>query len=120
MIVLVAVAFGLVFGSFACAMAGRLAAGRSITGRSRCDGCERPLGPLELIPLLSYALLRGRCAGCGSRIGLAPLVVEAGFGAAFGAAFLSLDAGWAAALCAAMTGACIITGSALKRERGDA
>src|SRR6478735_10696021 len=32
--------------------------------RSRCPSCSRPISALENIPLLSYALLKGRCAGC--------------------------------------------------------
>jgi leader peptidase (prepilin peptidase)/N-methyltransferase len=37
-------------------------------GRSRCDGCGRALGPLDLVPLLSWLSLRGRCRACGARI----------------------------------------------------
>lgn len=37
-------------------------------GRSRCPTCGRGLGPLELVPILSYLWLRGKCRGCGSRI----------------------------------------------------
>jgi len=35
---------------------------------SHCPACHRPIPPHENIPLLSYLLLRGRCAGCGQRI----------------------------------------------------
>jgi len=38
-------------------------------GRSACEGCGRALPPLDLIPLLSFALLRGRCRFC--RAGIA-------------------------------------------------
>ena len=36
--------------------------------RSRCPGCGRPVRALENIPVFSWLLLRGRCAGCGGRI----------------------------------------------------
>jgi len=35
---------------------------------SHCPACHRTLSPLENIPLLSYLMLRGRCAGCDTRI----------------------------------------------------
>jgi len=36
--------------------------------RSRCPQCSHPVSAWENIPLLSYVLLRGRCAACGARI----------------------------------------------------
>jgi len=36
--------------------------------RSRCDSCDKPLRWWEMIPLLSYILLRGKCARCGKGI----------------------------------------------------
>lgn len=38
------------------------------TPRSRCPSCGRPISALENIPVLSYLLLQGRCAGCGDKI----------------------------------------------------
>lgn len=37
--------------------------------RSACPSCQRRIGALENIPVLSYLVLRGRCRGCGSAIG---------------------------------------------------
>lgn len=59
---------GGVVGSFLATLAIRWPAGRTLGGRSSCDDCGKRLGPAELIPLLSYALLRGRCRRCGARI----------------------------------------------------
>lgn len=63
---------GLVLGSFANAVASRYDPDRFIfapvRGRSRCTGCDRTLGPLELVPVLSWIALRGRCRGCGVRL----------------------------------------------------
>jgi len=36
--------------------------------RSRCPHCGHRITALENIPLFSYLLLRGKCAGCGQRI----------------------------------------------------
>jgi len=61
--------FGLVTGSAVTALAYRVP--RSITwvrGRSACPTCGAPLGPIDLIPLLSYLMSRGRCRHCGARI----------------------------------------------------
>ena len=55
--------------------------------RSRCPSCSKQITALENIPLVSYALLRGRCANCKARIGLKYPLVEAlaGVGAAYAA-----------------------------------
>ena len=61
--------FGLVFGSFTCAAAWRVPRGISITrGRSACDSCGTRLGPADMLPVVGYLLLRGRCGYCGERI----------------------------------------------------
>jgi leader peptidase (prepilin peptidase) / N-methyltransferase len=44
---------------------------------SRCPHCGHPIRALENIPLLSYLVLRGRCSGCGSPIGVRYPLVEA-------------------------------------------
>jgi len=58
-----------------------------IVPRSACPHCGHRITALENIPLLSYAFLRGRCAGCGARISLRYPVVElaAGLIAAYSA-----------------------------------
>jgi len=40
----------------------------SLEGRSHCESCGRALRWFELVPLLSYPLLRGRCRTCGARV----------------------------------------------------
>ena len=68
---------GAILGSFIGALVVRWPQGRSVlTGRSQCDACGTPLKPWQLIPLLSFALLRGRCAACGTPIGWPGVVVE--------------------------------------------
>lgn len=71
----IAAFIGGALGSFAgvVAMRGLRA---SLGGRSRCDSCARSLEWFELVPLASYALLRGRCRTCDARVGWTLLVWE--------------------------------------------
>jgi leader peptidase (prepilin peptidase)/N-methyltransferase len=48
-----------------------------IIPRSACPACKAPITALQNIPVLSYLLLRGRCARCGARISLRYPIVEA-------------------------------------------
>ncbi len=45
-------------------------------GRSACRACARVLSALELIPLISFAALRGRCRTCGATLSLQYPAVE--------------------------------------------
>ncbi|MFN3388520.1 MAG: prepilin peptidase [Allosphingosinicella sp.] len=70
---------GLIVGSFLAVVLIRWPRGDSAArGRSRCDSCGKPLGPAELIPILSWFLVRGRCRGCGAAIDRRHLAAEAG------------------------------------------
>lgn len=44
--------------------------------RSHCPGCGKLLTPLELIPVVSYVCLGGKCKICGSKIGLRDVSIE--------------------------------------------
>lgn len=64
-------------GSFIGLAVRRRGTGASIVrGRSRCPACGRTLRPAELVPLVSWLALRGRCRGCGARIGFYEPAVE--------------------------------------------
>lgn len=70
---------GAVVGSFLGAVLVRLPAGRSVVrGRSACDGCGKALTVVELVPVLSWAIQRGKCRDCGASIGTAQMVCEVG------------------------------------------
>lgn len=72
-----ALAFGLVVGSFLNVVAHRLPLGESVVSpRSRCPGCESPIAAWDNLPVLSYALLAGRCRKCRQRISLRYPAVE--------------------------------------------
>lgn len=82
----VAAALGLLIGSFLNVVATRVPREESIVGpRSRCPHCGLALRPLELVPLLSFLWLRGRCRRCAVPIGWRYPLVEAGTALLFGA-----------------------------------
>ena len=60
---------GLCFGSFLNVVIYRIPRNLSlINPPSSCPSCHKRLGAAELIPLLSFIFLRGRCLGCGATI----------------------------------------------------
>lgn len=64
-------------GSFLGVVILRLPAGGSIVwGRSACDHCGRVLGASDLVPIVSYLALRGRCRYCRAPIGWFTLAIE--------------------------------------------
>ncbi len=68
---------GAIVGSFLATLCLRWPKGQSVIGgRSHCDGCDRVLGPIDLIPVLSFALQRGRCRDCKTLIDPLHLRVE--------------------------------------------
>lgn len=70
---------GLLAGSFLGLVSLRLPDGRGIVaGRSQCGGCGVALPPWRLIPLVSYAVSRGRCAACRAVIPVRYPLMEAG------------------------------------------
>lgn len=66
---LLAALLGAIVGSFANVVVYRLPRGESIAfPGSRCPHCGRHLGVLDLVPVLSYVALGGRCRTCKARI----------------------------------------------------
>lgn len=55
--------------------------------RSFCPACEKPIAWFDNIPLLSYAMLRGRCRNCGAHIPIRYPLVELLTAASFFATF---------------------------------
>lgn len=71
---------GAILASFLNALIFRYNTGRSVAhGRSRCMHCGHTLRSLDLVPILSYLFLRGRCRYCHSKVSIQyPLVEVAG------------------------------------------
>jgi leader peptidase (prepilin peptidase)/N-methyltransferase len=70
---------GAIVGSFLAALLVRWPSGRSVLrGRSQCDSCGEKLGARDLVPILSYFLVKGRCRRCGAEIDRKHLAAEAG------------------------------------------
>ncbi len=69
---------GAILGSFLNALLFRYNTGRSVMrGRSKCMHCGHTLQALDLIPVVSYLLLAGRCRYCHSRVSWQYPLVEA-------------------------------------------
>ena len=82
------------------------------TPASRCPHCGHQIRWYENIPVLSYLALRGRCAGCGTRISPRYPLVELATGALFYACALRwgwslTTAAWCGFSAALVTLACI-------------
>lgn len=60
---------GAILGSFLATLAIRWPQERTaLAGRSACDTCGRTLRAIELVPLVSALVQRGRCRSCGAAI----------------------------------------------------
>lgn len=80
--------FGLAIGSFLSAFVYRLERGESaLHGRSYCPQCKHSLAWYDLVPLLSFLFLRGRCRYCKKSISLQDPLIELATGVLFVAVF---------------------------------
>lgn len=85
--------FGLVFGSFYNVVGLRVPQKESIVHPpSHCLKCQRRLTALDLVPVLSYVFLGGKCRGCGNKISWVYPVIELMTGVLFAFAYWQL--GW--------------------------
>ncbi len=70
--------FGATIGSFLNVVIARLPQGLSIvTPRSRCPVCFKQIRWYDNVPIVSFAILRGRCRDCGAPISWRYPLVEA-------------------------------------------
>jgi leader peptidase (prepilin peptidase)/N-methyltransferase len=74
--------FGLIVGSFLNVVILRFGE-KSIGGRSECPSCHRQLHWYDMVPVLSWVFLRGRCRSCHMRISIQYPLVEAITGGLF-------------------------------------
>ncbi len=80
--------FGAAFGSFINMLIWRLHTGESLMGRSYCDHSKKQLKPIDLIPIFSFLIFKGKCRECGKKIPILYPVVEFIAGALFALAFI--------------------------------
>lgn len=89
---------GAAIGSFIGTALVRLPDERSVlTGRSACDACGARIGVGDLVPLVSWLVLRGKCRTCGTPIGWWQIGCELGGALIGGAAVLLAPEGLALA-----------------------
>lgn len=74
---------GLLIGSFLNVLIDRFSQGQSISGRSHCDHCKKTLSWKDLIPVVSWVILGGRCRYCKKKISVFYPFVELLTGLAF-------------------------------------
>ena len=80
---------GMAFGSFIDAITWRIHTKRNfVSDRSECEHCHHKLGVWDLIPVVSWILLRGRCRYCGHPISKLSPIVELSMGLLFLMSFL--------------------------------
>jgi leader peptidase (prepilin peptidase) / N-methyltransferase len=81
---LISLPFGLVMGSFAGAMVYRIRNKMRLgNDRSVCESCGHKLALIDLIPLVSWLILRGKCRYCRAKIGWQAPLFEIGTAAFF-------------------------------------
>ena len=83
--------FGLIIGSFLNVVIFRFNTGRSFRGRSGCMTCQGKLCWYELIPLISFIALRGKCKNCKTKISIQYPIVELISGLIFAGLFLKFQ-----------------------------
>src|SRR5262245_63799388 len=103
--IVIALPFGLAFGSFLTVAIHRIPAGESLLRpRSRCPNCGTQLRAVDNIPVVSWLMLRGRCHACGARISAVYPLTELATGGLFVAVALVYEDLWQAVLLAAFCG----------------
>ncbi|WP_045233908.1 prepilin peptidase, partial [Deinococcus pimensis] len=76
-VVLVLALLGALIGSFSNVLIYRMPRRESVAfPPSHCPSCDRPLSPIDLVPILSWAFLRGRCRTCRAPISARYPLVE--------------------------------------------
>lgn len=103
---------GACMGSFINCLAWRMVHGESVLhGRSHCPACDHALGPLDLVPIVSWLALRGRCRHCKAPVSPRYALVELVMAIVFVA--LAVVHGFGIPVLAYMALATILMGAAL-------
>ena len=106
MTVVIAALYGLFAGSFLTVVVDRVPRGASVVQPgSACGNCGLRLGPRDLVPVLSWLALRGKCRKCHTNIGTEPLVLELSTAFLFGLTAWHFGLSWCLpAFCVLMAG----------------
>jgi len=84
--------FGCVFGSFLNCVLYRMEQGKSfVKGGSFCPKCKHKLSFRDLVPILSFIILKSRCRYCKKKISVQYPIVEVATGVLFFLIFWHLD-----------------------------
>ena len=83
-LLVIAFCFGAVFASFITCTACRVVIGEDWTkGHSHCDSCKHELSMLDLIPIVSWLAIKGKCRYCGAKVPARDVIFEIVLGLAF-------------------------------------
>lgn len=92
MLIIILFILGLFFGSFFLVLADRLPRGEAVLiGRSHCEFCKHKLAWHDLIPVISYIFLIGKCRYCHKNFGVRYPLVELSTGLLFVITFFLLQ-----------------------------
>lgn len=93
MLSILAFLFGASVGSFVQVVVSRLHVAPFMKSRSKCLSCGEVLRVSDLVPVLSYLFLKGKCRYCKTRYGISAVVIEVIFGLVFTCVYLFLIRG---------------------------
>lgn len=112
-------AYGLLFGSFLTVVVDRVPRGASIVQPgSACGNCGTRLGVVDLVPVFSWVVLRGKCRTCRASIGIEPLVLELLTASGFALMSWHFGTSWrAAAYCVLVAGLLALAWIDLRSKR---
>ncbi len=82
---------GLVIGSFLNVLIDRLPKNESMLGRSHCDNCKKTLSWKDLIPVISFVYLHGKCRYCHTPLSYQYPLIELVTGTMFALTYLYLN-----------------------------
>lgn len=118
LVTLDAALIGLLVGAVLAAASWRLPRGINVLGgRSRCPACGSVLRWSDIVPVVSWLALRGRCRACDVAISIRYPVVETCCGAAGGLIGAGLVGSWIAALVVLVAGVLLLWAVARSASR---
>lgn len=87
--IIIILILGLFFGSFLGVLVDRIPKNKNfIKGRSHCDKCKKELGILDLIPVLSFVFLKGKCRYCHAKLSFLYPIIEISTGIMFAVTYI--------------------------------